>query len=220
MSRVTSYASSTLTSVNRLRNADVLVLFIRIRLSLCWTSGWSMTWTRLDMRWSPPSEQRAVAGDSNRWRAGPPGVGQLAPGCPGAAFQDLDQGKLGRVQPHAHGHQWREAIEEGHGQRPPLHDHRGTGRVRDAGHVRMLGDEDVQVDEQPAVAILRETGELIEARDAYAGFLERLHPRIGQPLGQLVKRAETGRGAAAACGRMRPRVAEAHAVQLDPLQIG
>src|SRR5260370_3590927 len=120
MSRVTSYASNTLTSVNRFRNADVLVLFIRIRLSLCWTSGWSMTWTRLDMRLSPPSEQRAVARDSDRWHSSTPGVGQLPPSRPGAAFQDLDQRKLGRVQPHPHGHQRREAIEEGHRQRPPL----------------------------------------------------------------------------------------------------
>src|SRR4029453_9815318 len=36
---------SRLSSPRRLRKADVLVLFMRIRLSLCCTSGWSMTCT-------------------------------------------------------------------------------------------------------------------------------------------------------------------------------
>jgi len=46
------------------------------------------------------------------------------------------------------------------------------------------------VDEEAAVAVFRQTGQPIDISDRYSGSLHRLDERIGEPLGELVKRHE------------------------------
>ena len=88
--------------------------------------------------------------------------------------------------------------------------------MRGGGHAGMSGDEHAEIEEQPAVAVLREPGELLEARHGQARLLERLDQRVGQPLGELVQRDEAAGGATASGSGMRPRVAQAHTVELEP----
>src|ERR671919_768514 len=112
---------SMLSSPRRLRKADVLVLFIRMRLSLCWTSGWSMTWTRPGIRVlsllavgeCPDSHHGAVAVDAQGRRAAPPLVGEAAAGGPGPAFQDSRQRHRARGGAQAGAHPWRGAVRAG-----------------------------------------------------------------------------------------------------------
>src|SRR5436305_1305874 len=69
-SRHTSYASSKLISRSRFRNVLVLVSFERISVSLCWTRGWSMTWTLPAIAAAVVSPSGAVNGRAGMRRGG------------------------------------------------------------------------------------------------------------------------------------------------------
>ena len=68
------------------------------------------------------------------------------------------------------------------------------------------------VEQQPAVAVLRQRGELVAAGHRDTRPLERLEQRVREPLRKLVERHPALRRALAAGVRMPPRVAERHAV--------
>src|SRR5882724_8814238 len=103
-------------SCNRARNCPVAMSLPRIRLSLCWTSGWSTTTTLRFMR-SPSLEDGSVADDGERrCAAGALLAGDAPPGRPGAALEHLGKRQAARIHPESRAHALGDAVEQRHGE--------------------------------------------------------------------------------------------------------
>src|SRR5882672_1366479 len=168
-----------LISASRLRNEFVLRSFWRRCVSLCWTSGWSITMTLEAMS----SEDRTIAANSQgRAPAGAPLGRELATGSPGSPLEHLREGQLVGGETEDAAHALGGAVEERHGQRAPFDDHVRRDLVLVAEHGRVLRDDGAPVDEEAAVAVLGQAREVARRRDGHAGPLERLEERVGEPL--------------------------------------
>src|SRR5262249_59268878 len=78
-------------------------------------------------------------------------------------------------------------------------------------HGVVLRRKKLQVKEQTPVAIFRQTGEFVNTRDRYTRCEDGLNERVGQPLGQLVKRHEASGKAWARNLTVTPDIAEVDA---------
>ena len=131
-------------------------------------------------------------------------------------MQDARERKLVRVAPQPGAHQRRQAVEQGHGKGAPF-DHQWRGDIVPA--PRVLGVAQHQragIDEQPAIAILRKSGQAIDGGHGNPGAFHRLDQGIGEPLRQLVERHEPVGGIVRAQRRMLPAIAQGNAPQRDP----
>src|SRR5947207_3599979 len=102
------------------------------------------------------SHHGPVAVDADGRRTATPLVGQASASGPRSSLENARQRKIPYAEPLAH--QRREAIEQRHGERPPLHDHlvAGTmGLAEDRGMARLKHSG---VEKQSAVAIFRQRG--------------------------------------------------------------
>ena len=85
----------------------------------------------------------------------------------------------------------------------------------------MPGCQKLQVKQQAAVAIFRQTGEFVNPGDSYTRCEDGLDERVGQPLGQLVERHEAGGHAWAGNLTVTPDITEVDSTTLRrPGQIG
>ena len=80
----------------------------------------------------------------------------------------------------------------------------------------MLRAQHPQVDQEAAVPVFGERGQLIEPGDRDAGGLERLDQRIGEPLRELVERHQARGQIVGRRRRVAADVAEVLSGELDP----
>src|ERR1700730_13584946 len=112
-------------SRSRARNCPVEMSLLRIRLSLCWTSGCSTT-TTLRFIFPPKSykqesENGSVAGDGERRRSALALLaGDAPPRRPGAALQHLGERQRARIHTETGAHAVGDAVEQRHGKRAPF----------------------------------------------------------------------------------------------------
>src|SRR5580704_8766411 len=98
-----------LISASRLRNEFVLRSFWRRCVSLCKTSGWSMTMTLAAMS----SEDRTIAADAQGWTAARSALRrELATRAPRPALEHLRQRKLVRREAQDRAHALGGAVEQ------------------------------------------------------------------------------------------------------------
>src|SRR5262249_14522396 len=169
-------------SRSRRRKFVLDVSLSRILVSLCCTKGWLTTWIECgkDMIFSPISEHGAVAGDGDRRPTpGAPFGGKRAACEPGACLQDFYKRKAHGIEAEMGAHGRGNAVEQRHGQRPPFDD----GLVADGKGLfqkrPLLGPKRARIDQQSAVAVLGQTGELVDLDDLQARALQTLDQRGG-----------------------------------------
>ena len=85
-----------------------------------------------------------------------------------------------------------------------------SAAVRRAGVARA---QHARIDEQPAVAVLGEAGQIVEAGDGDSRLLQRLDEGVGEPLGELVEWHQPVGRVAGADGAMAPHVAQVDAAE-------
>ena len=79
----------------------------------------------------------------------------------------------------------------------------------------VLGCHKLQIQEQPPVAIFRQTGEFVNPSDGDTRCQDGLDERVGQPLGQLVERHEAGGHAWAGNLTVTPDITEVDATHAE-----
>src|SRR5450631_13492 len=111
-------------------------------------------WMALSSKYGP------VADDGDRRRAVRPQPSRQHAACgPGPALQDARERKVARIAPQPRPNQRRQAVEQGHGEGAPF-DHQRRGDIMPAGAIRGVAEHQrAGIDEQPAIAILCETGQ-------------------------------------------------------------
>src|SRR5690349_20602881 len=197
---------SRLISRSTRRNSAVGVSALRSKVSLCWTRGWSTS-----VNIAGPSEHCTVACDPNGRAAVRAALARDAPsGRPRAALEHLRQREAGGVTSENVADGRRDLVQKRDGQRAPLYDelavdHVGPGRL-------VLRHQHARVDEEPAIPVLREAGQRVQALDPPSRSLERLDERVGEPLRELVE----GDDAVAWDGTVTPCVAQGHTVDRKP----
>ena len=110
------------------------------------------------------------------------------------------------VEPQTGAQRRRHAIQQRHRERPPLDHHRRADVVHLGQQRRRPRHQQATVQEQPAVAVLGQTGERIQLGHHQPGRGQRLEQRVAEPLRQLVQRHQPQL-------RVAPGVAQVHPVQ-------
>src|SRR5205823_13620823 len=105
------------------------------------------------------SENRSVAVDRKRRVPGAQLRGELAPGRPGAAFEDARQRQRGSGETRADA--WRQLVDQSHRQRPPLDDELVADFPLSLAILRLDEVQHAGVQQQSAVAVLGQSGELV-----------------------------------------------------------
>src|SRR5262245_1246769 len=99
-------------------------------------------------------------------------------------------------------------MERGDGQRTPFEDELRGHLVLHPGNDRRARANDAEVDEESAIAVFGERGELADSINGNPRRFERLDERISKPLRKLVKGHGPLSVVAGACGTMRPGIAD------------
>eukprot|EP01038_Epipyxis_sp_PR26KG_P019246 gene19246-27267_t len=162
----------------------------------------------------PTSEYRAVADDRQGRAAAGASLGRDAPACrPGAAFQNLGERQFLRRAAEPLADERADLVQQRHRKRPPFDDQRRACLMGAPRLARILERDDAPIEQEPAIAVLRQAGQFVDVDDGDAGPLQRLDQRIGQPLRELVEGHEPGRGGALRDQRVAPGVAQRDARQ-------
>src|SRR5262245_1532315 len=162
-------------------------------------------------RWATPRslEHRAVG--CHRNRRGTIGRTQRARDfssrAPGAALQQLRHGEA-CIESQLFSHQANQWIHQRHRQRAPFDDELGADLVPQRWIDRRARADHAEIDEEAAVAIFGERGELVQPLHGEPRRLERLGERIGEPLRELVEGHDPIGGVAGAHGGMTAGIAD------------
>jgi hypothetical protein len=98
-------------------------------------------------------------------------------------------------------------VQQGHGEGAPLHHQLITGLPALAGPGFIFEAQGAAVQQQAAVAVFGQAGELVQAHDLQAGVFQRFEQRVAHPLAELVE----GLPAQRRIG-VRPAITQRHAV--------